>query len=130
MMEDLRLEYRLEIIHLYEVSSSSESEIGRKHGLNSLTLLTVLKKRSKYNYVLNLSQLILFLSFISTYCWNFSVISVCDCVMNIMRCNQCYKCNVIDTGTIDSKNFIQLYYKDGYLHYECCNITVTSNKNK
>jgi hypothetical protein len=61
-MEVLRLEYKLEIIYLYEVSSLSESETGRQHGLNSLTLLTILKNTQKIQYILNPSKLALFLS--------------------------------------------------------------------
>jgi hypothetical protein len=66
-MEDLKPEYRLEIIHLYEASCSSESETAKQHELNSLMLLTVLKNKKQIQYVLNLSKLILFLSFISMY---------------------------------------------------------------
>jgi hypothetical protein len=52
----------LEIMHLCEVGSLSESKIERQYGLTSLTLFTILKNSATY-----------------------FVISVCNCVMNMAK---------------------------------------------
>jgi hypothetical protein len=53
-----------------EVGSSSRSEIGRWYRLISSELFMILKNKEKIWYILNINNLILFLSFVRTYWWN------------------------------------------------------------
>jgi hypothetical protein len=49
-------------------------------------------------------------------------------MMNIMRCNLCYQCNVTDMGTTDGINPIQVSHKEGYFQYGYGNINVLIKK--
>jgi hypothetical protein len=57
----------LEIIHLCEIGSLSESEIERQYGLTSLALFMIMKNKAIIWYILNTYKLTLFLS--SGVCW-------------------------------------------------------------
>jgi hypothetical protein len=40
-------------------------------------------------------------------------------VMNIMRGDCRYQCNVTGTGTVHGMDPTHIYYKESYFHYEC-----------
>jgi hypothetical protein len=53
------------------------------------------------------------------------VISVCDCVTDIVKRDLCEQCNIIGTGTTGGRDRILVSDKEGYFCYDCGNIDVS-----